>query len=170
MEIVAPLIGLDWTLIMILATFLVLYLVVKKFFFEKIHNFMQAREQKVKDQFDNADAVEKRAEEHLAEYEAKLDGIEIERHESLKEAKDIADRRAEQIIKEAKTRAEQIVAQAETQIERERAHFAETMRNQVAMLAIYAAEKIIEKQLDEGEHAALIDDIIKKDDNKAWTH
>ena len=170
MEIIAPLIGVDWTLIMILATFLVLYLVVKKVFFEKIHDFMQAREQKVKDQFDNADAAEKLAGERLSEYESKLDGIETERHELLKEAKEIADRRGEQIIKEAHAQAEQIIKRAESEVERERALFAETMRDQVAMLAIYAAEKIIEKQLDESEHAALIDDIIKKDGNKAWTH
>ena len=170
MEIVAPLIGFNWTLVMFLVTFLVLYLVVKKFFFEKIHDFMQAREQKVKDQFDSADAAEKRADELLATYEAKLDGIEAERDEALVEAKGIADRRAEQIIKEAHAKAEQIISQAEMQIERDRAYFAETMKNQVAMLAIYAAEKIIEKQLDEGEHATLIDDIIKKDGGKAWTH
>ena len=170
MEVVAPLIGFDWTLVMVLITFLILYLIMKKFFFEKIHDFMQAREQKVKDQFDSAEAAEKLAGEHLAEYEAKLDGVEIERRGVLKDARALAEQRAEQIIKDAQARAEEIIRQAEKDIEHERALFAETMKDQVALLAVYAAEKIIEKQLDENEHRTLIDDIINKDDGKTWTH
>ena len=170
MEVVAPLIGFDWTLVMVLITFLILYLIMKKFFFEKIHDFMQAREQKVKDQFDSAEAAEKLAGEHLAEYEARLDGVEIERRGVLKDARALAEQRAEQIIKDAQARAEEIIRQAEKDIEHERALFAETMKDQVALLAVYAAEKIIEKQLDENEHRTLIDDIINKDDGKTWTH
>jgi F-type H+-transporting ATPase subunit b len=170
MEIVAPLVGFNWTLVMVLVTFLVLYIVVKKFFFEKIHDFMEAREQKVKDQFDNAEAAEKLAEEHLAGYKAKMEGVEIERRGVLKDAKTLADKRAEQIVNDARARAADIIRQAELDIERERALFAETMRDQVAMLAVYAAEKIIEKELDEQGQMALIDGIIKEGDAGIWTH
>lgn len=148
---------------MILVTFFVLYLIVRKLFFEKIHNFMEDRTQKVKDQFDNADAANRLAEKHLAEYKAKLDDIEIERRGVLKEAKALAEQRAKKIVKEASDRAEEIIRQAEKEAERERAMFTEAMREQVAMLAVYAAEKIIEKQLDEKEQMLLIDDIIGKD-------
>jgi len=44
------------------------------------------------------------------------------------------------------------------------------MRDQVAMLAVQAAEKIIEKHLDEKEHMTLIDEIIGDDQSKTWTH
>jgi ATP synthase, F0 subunit b len=170
MELVAPLISFNWTLVMVLITFFVVYLLVKKFFFEKIHNFMEAREQKVKDQFDSAENAEKLAEEHLNEYKEKLDGIETERIELVKDAKTIADQRAAQIIEEANVRAKEIVEQAEIRIERERELFVQTMRDQVAMLAVYAAEKIIEKQLDEQEQMSLIDDIIKQGKDEKWTH
>ena len=100
MEIVAPLIGFNWTLVMVLVTFFVLYLIVKKLFFEKIHTFMEAREQKVRDQFDNAEAANSLAEKNLAEYKAKLDDIEIERRGVLKEARMTAENRTQQIIKE----------------------------------------------------------------------
>ena len=170
MELVAPLISFNWTLVMVLITFFVVYLLVKKFFFEKIHNFMEAREQKVKDQFDSAENAEKLAEEHLNEYKEKLDGIETERIELVKDAKTIADQRAAQIIEEANVRAKEIIEQAEIRIERERELFVQTMRDQVAMLAVYAAEKIIEKQLDEQEQMSLIDDIIKQGKDEKWTH
>ena len=169
-ELVAPLIGLNWTLVMVLVTFLVLYLIVKKLFFEKIHDFMMAREQKVKDQFDNAEAANKLAEENLSEYRAKLESVEIERRSVIKDAKALADQRSQQIINEANERAAEIIKQAEKEAERERASLVETMREQVAMLALFAAEKIIEKQLDEKEQILLIDDIIKQDGGEAWKH
>jgi len=170
MEVVAPLISFNWTLLMVLITFLVLYFILKKLFFEKIRNFMEAREQKVVDQFESAEAAEKLAEEHLLEYNSKLEGVEIERRGVLKDAKTLADKRAAQIIEEANAKAKDMIQNAEKEIERERAVFAETMREQVAMLAVMAAEKIIEQQLDESRHMAIIDDILKQDEGEKWTH
>ena len=154
---------------MVLITFLVLYLIVKKFFFEKIHDFMEAREQKVRDQFESAAAAERLAEEHLLEYNNKLDGIESERFDTIKSAKELADKRAQQIINEAEEKAQDMIRQAQIEIERERELFYETMKNQVAMLAIDAAEKIIEKQLDVNEQMSLVDGIIKQE-SEQWTH
>ena len=168
MELVAPLIGINPTLVMVLITFFILYLILKKFFFEKVHDFMEAREQKVKDQFDSAEAAEKLAEEHLAEYKAQLEGLEIERRGVLKDARALADQRAEQIVSEANGHARELIRQAEAQIERERTLFAMSMREQVAMLAVYAAEKIIKKELDEEDQMLIIDEIIKQDGDEKW--
>ena len=168
MEIVAPLIGIDWTLGMVLVTFFVLYLILKKFFFEKIRDFMQAREQKVRDQFENAEAANDLAEKHLAEYKDKLENIEIERREVLKETRALADQRAQEIIKDADARAAEIIKKAEKDAEWEREKIAEEIREQVAMLAIYTAEKIIEKQLDEPNQMQLLDDILGQEGGEVW--
>jgi F-type H+-transporting ATPase subunit b len=170
MEVVAPLVGLNPTLIMVLISFGILYFVVKKFFFEKIHNFMEAREQKVKDQFDNAEAAEKLADRHLAEYKGKLEQAEIERSGVLKDAKERADQRAKQIIDEADRKANEIIQQAFKEIERERAQFTEEMRNQLSMLAVFAAEKIIERELDPKSHMGLIDGILEQGEGGVWKH
>jgi len=168
MELVAPLIGLDWTLVMVLVTFFVLYQILKKFLFEKVHDFMQAREQKVKDQFDNAEAANSLAEEHLAEYKDKLDSIEIERRGVLKDAKTSSEARAHEIVKEAHEQAAEILRQAAHDAERERLKLIEEMRKEIAMLALYAAEKIIEKELDEKEQLLLINEIIEHNDGEKW--
>ncbi|MDR1816362.1 MAG: F0F1 ATP synthase subunit B [Clostridiales Family XIII bacterium] len=164
------LIGFDWTFVMILITFAVLYIIVKKFFFDKIHGFMEARAQKVQDQFDSAEAKEQEADKHLADYGAKLENIELERREILKEAKAKADARAAEIVDEANEKAAAILAKAEADIERERKDAAEAMKDQVAMLAIYAAERILEKELDEKKQLAFVDDILKESGAETWTH
>lgn len=172
MEVVqyTPLISFNWTFVMVLITFGVLYLILKKLFYEKIRKLMMDREQKVIDQFDNAEAAEKLAESNLAAYKDKLDKVEAERRGILKEAKTTADQRSQQIIEEANLRASEIVKQAEKETERQRQIFAESMRDQVAMLAVFAAEKIIEKELDEKEQLMIVDEIISKNGGKAWTN
>jgi F-type H+-transporting ATPase subunit b len=170
MEVVTPLISINWTLLMVVITFAVLYFILKKVLFEKVHNFVEAREQKVQDQFDGAEAAEKLADEHLAEYKARLDGVEIERRGVLKDAKALAEKQAQHIVEEANEKAREILQQTEKEIEREKGLFAESMRDQVAMLAVLAAEKIIEQKLDERAHMAIIDEVIGQGKDGTWTH
>ncbi|MDR1796121.1 MAG: F0F1 ATP synthase subunit B [Clostridiales Family XIII bacterium] len=164
------LIGFDWTFVMILISFAVLYFVFKKYFFDRVHGFMEARAQKVQDQFDSAEAKEQEAEGHLAEYKGKLDGVELERREILKQAKAKADARAAEIVSEANDKAQAILAKAEKDIERERKEAAEAMKDQVALLAIYAAERILEKELDEKQQLKFVDEILKESGVETWTH
>lgn len=170
MELVTPLIGIDWTLPMVLISFVILYFILKKFFFEKVRNFMLEREQKVVDQFDDAQALNTIANERVKLYYDKLDEIEGERKSILKESKKVADQRASTIIEEAKERASVIIKQAEKDIEKERIAAMADMKDQVAMLALCAAEKIIEQKLDAKEQQHIIDDVINNVSVETWTH
>jgi F-type H+-transporting ATPase subunit b len=129
---------------------------------------MLAREQKVKDAFDNADSVNRVADERLAEYNAQLAAVENERREILKQAKQQGDENAREIIAEAEGQANKLIAQAEKEIERERLQAIEGMREQISMLAIYAAEKIIEQKLDAAEQQTIIDGVIKQASEQEW--
>ncbi|MDR0851409.1 MAG: F0F1 ATP synthase subunit B [Clostridiales Family XIII bacterium] len=164
----APLISFNWTLVMVLITFLVLYFILKKFFFEKVRAFMLAREQKVTDAFDNADAVSRVAEERLETYNLKLADIESERREVLREAKLQADENAREIIRNAEAQASKILTQAEKDILREREHALQDMRDQIAMLSIYAAEKILEQKLDAGQQQTIINKALENAGNSNW--
>lgn len=149
-------------------TLLVLYLILRKFFFAKIRNFMQTREQTVKDSFDNADHVNKLADDKLREYNERLAEIDAKGREVIRESKLRADARAQEIIGAADKRASEIILQAEREVEREKLRAIDEMREQIAALAIYAAEKIIEREIDQGKHAAIIDGIIRQAGNSQW--
>jgi len=161
----APLINFNWTLVMILVTFLVLYLILKKYFFGKLHKFMEARQQKIVDAFDNAAAANTQAEARLSEYNEKVEAIAQEKRETLTEAKKKADEIAKEIIAEAEDKAEKLLKKTRDEIELEKERAVQDMRDQVAMLSVFAAEKIIEKKLDEKEQMAIIDEVIKDADN-----
>jgi F-type H+-transporting ATPase subunit b len=73
-----------------------------------------------------------------------------------------------EIVRAAEERAQQIVRQAERQIEAEKERALSDMREQIGMLAVYAAEKIIEKQLDQTAQQAVVDGVLKEAENRQW--
>ena len=164
----APLIGFSWTLVMVFITFVVLYFILRKYFFEKLHTFMEARQQKIIDAFDNAEETKKVAEERLQEYNGKLEDIDRLRRETLTEAKKKADEHAKSITDAAEEKAAELLRIAREEIEREKNKAIRDMREQVAMLSVYAAEKIIEKQLDAGAQRAIVDKVLDEAGQGEW--
>ena len=53
------LIEINWSIIMIWITVIVLFLVLKKFFFEKVKTFMETRSNSIQDAFDSASCKQK---------------------------------------------------------------------------------------------------------------
>ncbi len=157
------------SLAMNMVTLLVLFLILKKFFFEKVRKFMLAREQKVKDSFDNAERVNEEADRKLTAYNDKIASIEQERAQILKDSKKRADDQAKEIVDDANEKAHRIIMEAEQAIERERAAAMDGMKEQIALLSVYAAEKIIEKNIDAKEQQTIIDNVIEEAGRSQWT-
>lgn len=118
---------------------------------------MQARAEKIADGLEAADRADKDLE--LAQEAAT---------KKLREAKeeaagiiDAANKRANQIVEDAKNQAreegERLKAAAQAEIEQEINRAKETLRGQVATLAIAGAEKVLEASVDENAHKALVE-------------
>jgi F-type H+-transporting ATPase subunit b len=95
-----------------------------------------------------------------------LDMAQARAAELLKDAKtssagiiDQANKRANQIVDEAKDQArdegQRLIAGAKAEIEQEVNRAKEVLRAQVASIAIAGAEKILESSIDESKHAEL---------------
>lgn len=169
-ELTAGLIEFNWTLLMHLATVLVLFLVVKKFFFEKIHAFMENREQTVRDAFDNAELTNRKADEKMAAFQKRIAGVESEGREIIRQAKIKADDQALEILDKAKQEAELILQKAKRDVEREK-QLAETeMKEQIVNLSQLMARKILERELTRVDHEGIIDEIISESGVSQWKH
>ena len=165
----APIIELNWTSLMVLLNVGILYFIMKRFFFEKIHNFMVARENAIKDAFESAANTNKAAMEKLETYNKQLAQIEGQGREIIQKAKTKADTQALDIISEANAKANNIVMQAEKEIARQQTKAISEMKKEVGTLALMAAEKIIEKNLeDKGDQDEIIDKILKEAGTSGW--
>lgn len=168
MEIYTGLMEFNWTLLFEWMTILVLYLILKHFFFEKVHNFMVARENKVKESFENAEQVNTVALQKLESYEMKIGDLEAEGRDIIKKAKAKADTQAKSILDEASQKAEEIIQRAVRDIEREKEQAIQEMRTQIIELSLLAAEKVLEKKLDLAGQDDLIAGILEKAGNAEW--
>ena len=168
MEMTQGLIEFNWTSLMIVVNLFILYIILKKYFWEKIRKFMQDRENAVRDAFDSAEAMNKRADEKMRNYSARIANVEEEGREIIRQAKQQADAQAQDILAEARAQASDIIAKAEKNIELEKAKAMEEMRQEIGTLALMAAEKIVGREIDAVGQEAIIDDVINQARSGGW--
>jgi F-type H+-transporting ATPase subunit b len=150
-------VNINLTLIGQSITFLFFWWFCHAFVWKFIRNAMTEREKKIADGLEAADRAgrdlelaQEKAAQHLRHAKEEASGIV-----------DAANKRANQIVEEAKDKAReeaariQTAAEAEVALEMNRAK--ETLRKQVAALALAGAEKVLEASIDENAHRALVD-------------
>lgn len=162
------LIEINWSIIMIWITVIVLFLVLKKFFFEKVKNFMETRSNSIQDAFDSAEAVNRRADEKMQNYTKRIANVEAEGREIIRDAKIKADAQAREIIEDANKQATEILNKAEKNIEREKQKAMEEMRKEVVALAMLAAERIVEREIQNIGQDEIVDEVINKARSTGW--
>ncbi len=162
------LLEINWNLLFSAITVLVLYLILKHFFFEKVHKFMEARKAAVQDNLERAKATEEEAQALLSEYQATLSNAEEEKRAIIKKAKAEADRRADAIVGEAKIQAQRIVSEAHENMRAEEEKAVVQLKKEVSSLAVLAAERIMQRELDEKSQQALVDQVLEEAAREKW--
>jgi len=80
-------------------------------------------------------------------------------HEIAAQAERTANQRIEDAKAQAKSEGERLVASAKAQIEQEVQSARQQLREQVALLAVSGAEKILRREVDAGAHAAMLEQL-----------
>lgn len=155
-------------IIFAVANFLILLGVLTKFMYKPFLANLERRKQMIEDAISNAEAVNKRADEKMNNYDKKIAGAEREAAGIINNAKIKADKQASQIIDDANEKAALIMRKAEQEIERQKEIAVNEAKDQIGMLAVMAAEKIIEKELDENGQTQIIDSILDEAGAAGW--
>ena len=151
-----------------LINFLILVGVLTKFLYKPFLKTMETRKQSIKDALDNAELTNRRADEKMEKYSRRIAKVEEEGREIIREARMKADAQARDIVDEAHREASEIMAKAEAAIEREKEKAMEDMRQEIAALAILAAEKIVEHEIQKVGQEAVVDEIIRQARSTGW--
>ncbi|HEX8237947.1 MAG TPA: F0F1 ATP synthase subunit B [Abditibacteriaceae bacterium] len=140
--------------------FVILFLVLKKFAFGPIFNMLQARQDNIRHNLDEAQSRRDEMVRLQHEYEDRLAKIEDEARDKIQAAVKDAQAARDEILQRAQVDAQTIVQRGHADIERQRQQAMVEMRNQVADLAIQAATLVVHSHLNAGNHSALIDEVI----------
>jgi F-type H+-transporting ATPase subunit b len=146
----------------------ILYLILRKFLFGPVTKFMQNRENEIKDQINNAQALEDHAKTLIASYENKLQRADDEGKEIVREHTQRAENRAFEIIKTAEAEIDTMKVNAHRELERERIKAVNELKDQISEITIMAASKVVEKDLKEADHKVLIDQFINEVGDVQW--
>ena len=156
-----PLIGITYEFVFQLVNTFLVFFLLKKLLFKPVLGIIEAREKDIRENL----AQGERAKKGLSlksEYEEKLNSAKEQGQEIIKQATLRAEQKENEIIVAAKQEASQLKEKASKDVEQERQKVMNEIKNEISNIAILAASKVIEKDIDSKKHKELIDNFIKE--------
>jgi F-type H+-transporting ATPase subunit b len=150
------------TIVGTLCNTLIIFLVLRHFLFGKVNAILEERNAQVAKTYEDADVALRSAEEKERSYTEKLTLAKEESAEIVKTATKKAQSRSDEIITEAKGEAAQTLEKAKSDIERERRAAALQIKDEISVLSVMIARKMVDKQLDKAAQEEIIDSCINE--------
>lgn len=151
--------NINFTLIVQMIVFALLVYSTMKWIWPVILAAMEDRRRKIAQGL----AAAEKGEQALTEARGNADAIIREARERANHIIDQAQHRANEIVEEAKgtanTEGARLVAAAHQQIELDTSHARESLRREVAGIAVGAASKLLGREIDARAHADLLDQL-----------
>ncbi|MBU5676595.1 F0F1 ATP synthase subunit B [Alkaliphilus sp. MSJ-5] len=162
------LVEINATFIFQIINTLIIYFALRHFLFKPVTEFMENRRRNIEVSIQEAEIKNKESDELKSQYEEKLKEIKKERNTIIEEANRRAEDRGNEIILSAEEEARKILEKARLEVEREKKKMMNELKGEISQLAIAAAEKVIEKDLDQGAHQQMIQQFIDKAGETQW--
>ena len=145
-----------WTLV----TFVFLFLILLKVAWKPILKSLNEREDLIKDSLEKAENARIEAEKLIAENKSNLMKAEEEGQKLIEQSREYAEKLKNQILDESKLQAKKLIDDAAVEIQRKNAEAFNRLKEQVADIAVVAAEKIIKENLDKDKQIKLVSKFI----------
>jgi F-type H+-transporting ATPase subunit b len=143
-------------------SFLVLVFLMWKFAYPSVAKAMESRTNRIRKDLDDAERLKSEASTILDQYSAQLQDAKSEANRIIEEARQTAD----QLRRDLMTRAEAEVAELRQRniedITAAKDRTLADLRQQVAEIAIAAAERVVERNLDRDTNSALVENFISQ--------
>lgn len=150
--------GLLWTFVNLIVFFLIL----KKILFQPVMGMIEKREQMINGQIRDAEQKSTQAGQLKEKYESELKNANQEAAQIVKTAKERGKEEYQRILKSADADASKIIADANKIIETEKEKAMQGIQNEVAKMAIAAASKVIQENIDQVSNEKILDDFLKE--------
>ena len=162
MELYQALITLDgWTFLAQICNLMIQLVIFKKFLLKPIKQVIADRKAKADSEIADAQKLRTEAEAMKAEYEQNLQNARAEANEIVANAQKTATARGEEIVGEARAQAAALKQKAEADIAQERKKAVNEVKDEIGGIAMEIASKVVEREISERDHQALIDEFIE---------
>ena len=153
-DLIKPNLGtLFWTAL----TFLIFAFLLGKWGWRPLVGALDARESSIRDSLESARSDREEAKRTLAEHKQLVAGAHRERAGTLAAAQEEGERLKAEILEEARKRREQVLAQTDAQLQAGLRQARAELRAETVDLAIQAAGKLLDKNLDDAAQRQLVE-------------
>lgn len=152
-----------WTLVIFGITLFIL----KRYVFGPVGQAIEKRRNEIAASIEEAERSRDEATSLLEDYKTRLAEARREADSLRDQGRKDGERQAQEIIANAQQQRERVLADAEQQISAEARAAASGLRDDVATLALMAAEKVSRRSLNDDDHRRLIEEAIDEADLSA---
>ncbi|WP_042278007.1 F0F1 ATP synthase subunit B [[Clostridium] dakarense] len=157
-----PLIGVSYELLFQLINTFLVFMLLKKLLFKPVLGIIEAREKDIQENLAHGERTKNEGISLKKEYEEKISSAKNEGQEIIKQATLRAEQKESEIISTAKQEAQSLREKASKDVAQERQKVMNEIKNDISDIALLAASKVIEKDLDKSKHEELINNFIKE--------
>jgi len=150
-------ISINFTLVFTILNFILLVFVLKAILFKPMMKYLDERARKIEESLKLAEENKERAEEMKVEYDQLINEAHTRSSEIVDRATVAASRESREILAEARTKAKATVDTAREEILMEAEKIKSDLRSEVASMSVALAGKVLEREISEKDHKALID-------------
>jgi len=143
-----------------IANFFILLLILKKFAYKPLLNMLDERKKSIEDAINNAETAKVEAEKLRKDYESRLAEAKQEAQDVIAKATKLGEEMKNDIVTNAQNEATKAIQRAQEEIAREKDQAIAALRDEVAILAVMAAGKVLGKAVSVEDHQKLVRDFV----------
>ena len=149
-----------WTGLFTLLNFLAVLFVGKRFLWGPVMKIIHDRQQEIDDMYTKAGEAKEQAKLLRQEYEDKLSAATETSERLVKEAVARGQAREEEILRQANAEANAIRQKASADIAQEKKKAINEAKDEISVIAMAVASKVVGRELGENDQASLVDSFI----------
>lgn len=142
--------------------FAIVFFFMWRWAFPAINRTLEARQQAIAGQLEEADKAKAEAETLLEDYRRQLADAREEANRIIEEARRTAEAMRQEISERAEREAEEIVDRARQEVRAERQRAVQELRTRMAELSVDLAEKVVQRSLDRELQEDLVDRYLRE--------
>ena len=145
----------------VILTLVVMMGLLAKLAFKPIGEALERRGSTIKAQLDEAEKSRAESKKALEDYQKQLAEARAEAGKIIEESRQLGEKVRKEVVDKANSEASAIVTRAQEEISRQKEKGIQEMKDTIAALSVQIAGKVIEKEVNEATHKALVESLIK---------
>jgi F-type H+-transporting ATPase subunit b len=150
------------TLVAQIINFAILFGLLYLVAYKPIMRMFDERSKRIKESMDETERIKEQAARTDEEVRGHLESARKDGQAIVAQAAKMGEQAREEARQRAREEAEMVIARAQGEIRRERDEAISELRREFADLAIMAAEKVINEELDKARHRRLIEEVLEE--------